>query len=173
MLIGDPNHFAIECHHDPISNETQRVFGRMCIHTASGILGDVSEPSCMLNVTEGILTRVLGNLPKLNDTEVLKLSDLEAFDFLNRVLYLEIDRSAEELWQAHERYFKYDFLTQGGESFDRTKSFAILTDEQVRVIFTDHNGKFHSTHISLCVFRDVIQSFFAWLKKEGNSVPSV
>lgn len=145
----------------------------MCIRTASGVLGDVTEPSCMLNVTEGILERVLGNLPQLNEREIVELSDSEAFNFLNRVLYTDLERSPEELWQSHKRYFKYDFLSQGGESFDKGKSFIVLAGEKVRVLFSDTAGSFHSAYVEVREFSDVIHSFFAWLKNEEVNVPQV
>src|SRR3954464_10541528 len=97
MLIGDTATFAFECYHEPLPNETRRVFGRMCIWAGGHPLGDINEPACMLNVTEGRLERFLQRIESLDGSILRDLSDRDAFEFLNRALYGDDDRSDEQV----------------------------------------------------------------------------
>lgn len=169
MLIGDPHSFGIECHHEPIPNETGRVFGRMCVFAEGWVLGDINEPACMLNVTEGHLSGVVRRLSSLDDKSLAGLSDREAFDRLNRAVYLDDGRSGHEVQQDAECYFRFDFLTNGGESFDGTKSFIVLSGGYVRVLFTDNTGEFRSAHVPIKTFSQVVSGFFAWIESEGRN----
>src|SRR5215510_1588035 len=123
MLLGDKEGFALECYHEPLRNEHRRVFGRMCVWASGWQLGDISEPACMLNVAEGHLSRVVARIDSLDDPVLRQLNDRDAFDFLDRTLYVDDDRSGEQVARDAERFFKFDFLTNGGGSFDETKSF--------------------------------------------------
>src|SRR5262245_23915345 len=97
MLIGDVKGFGIECYHDPFPNETRRVFGRMCLWVAGHRLGHIDESACMLNVTEGHLQDVLESLESLSDPALASLGDREAFDLLDRALYLDDERTDEKI----------------------------------------------------------------------------
>ncbi|WP_157679214.1 Imm42 family immunity protein [Methylovulum psychrotolerans] len=167
MLIGNPLSFAIECYHEPLN--TRHVFGRMCLWVAGNRLGDITEPDCMLNPTAANLSRLLERLSTLNDPALLQLSDREAFDFLNQVLYLDDDRTNDEIQQDAERYCKFHFLTLGGESFERTKSFIVLVGEEVALLFTDNVDIFHSAHLPKSEFIDVVEQFYSWFKNEELS----
>lgn len=165
-MIGNQQTFAIECYHEPIPNNAKRVFGRMCIWAKSTLLGDIEEPACMLSVTEEHFLDVINRLESLEDSALAKLADKSLFDFLNQALYIDDARTTEEVMVDAERYFKFDFLTNGGESFDRTKSFLISDGSNMRLLFTDCSEQFHSAHISKDEFVEVITSFLAWIKSE-------
>src|SRR5690349_13219916 len=121
MLIGDKEMFAIECYHEPLSNDARRVFGRMCVWIEGKRLGDIDEPACMLNVTAVFLQGLLHRLNSLNDSALRDLNDREAFDLLNCAVYLDDGRSDEQVAIDAQRFSKFDLLTNGGESFDGTK----------------------------------------------------
>lgn len=170
MLIGNTHIFGIECHHEPIPNETKRVFGRMCIFASNQVLGSIDEPACMLNVTEGHLSDVIRQLPSLKDETLENLTDLEAFNFLDHALYMDDDRSDLEVQQDAERYSKFDFLTNGGESFDGTKSFIVASGSNVRLLFTDAADIFYSALVPHDEFVKVVTAFFVWIDDEGRNV---
>lgn len=167
MLIGDTATFAVECYHEPLPNETRRVFGRMCIWAGGHALGDINEPACMLNVTEGFLERFLQRIGSLRDPALSELSDRDAFDFLNRALYLDDDRSDEQISIDARRFSKFDFLTNGGESFDCSKSFVTEEDGYLRVLFEDDTEGFASARVPCDAFESAIRGFLAWVAKEG------
>src|SRR5262245_22342519 len=165
MLFGDAKDFAIECHHDPIPNDGRRVFGRMCIWVAGAAFGDLSEPACMLDVTAEHLRKTLQNLEQQADSDVVRLEDESAFDFLDRKLYRDDDRSNDEVAADAERFFRFDFLTNGGESFDRTKSFAIRSGDHVRILFMDYSSSgqsFHAGRVKHQLIKDRVQEFVSW-----------
>ena len=81
------------------------------------------------------------------------------FDYLNQALYLDDERTFEEVTQDAVKYSKFDFLTNGGESFDGTKSFIISDSNNVRLAFTDINDKFHSANIPKDTFIQVVMKF--------------
>jgi hypothetical protein len=167
MLIGDRNVFAIECYHEPLPNPAQRVFGRMCIWSSGHRMGDLEEPACMLNVTEGHLQAVLARLDSLHDPSLHGLNPDEAFRRLDDALYHGTGRSTEQVVEDAKRFFRFDFLTNGGESFDRTKSFLVNVGDSVRLIFRDEADSLHSGDIPRGVFTDVIEEFLAWISDEG------
>jgi Immunity protein 42 len=168
MLIGDTQTFAIECYHEPLPNETRRVFGRMCIWTSDRRLGDITEPACMLNVTEGHLQALLGRIASLEDPALCELGDRDAFEFLNQALYVDEERSNEQVFIDVRRFSRFDFLTHGGESFDHTKSFVVSDGDYVRLLFEDDQNCFASSRIARDTFVLTIQSFLAWVAEEGR-----
>jgi hypothetical protein len=171
MQFGNPNTFAIECHHDPIPNPTQRVFGRMCICAGEKVLGNIDEPACMLNVTEAHLQGLTQRLLELENRELATMSALDAFTLFDFAIYLDDDRSMEQVESDALRYFKYDFLTNGGESFDGTKSFIHSMGNTVRILFTDRSDRFHSMLVEREEFEFVINQFLSWLVLEGKTIP--
>ncbi len=166
MLIGDKKTLAIECYHDPITKKYKHIFGRMCFF-ASGIpLGDIHETTCILDVTKEHLLEITERLESLNNKKLQPLSDRDLFDFLNEALYFDDDRTLEEVRDDAEKYFKYDFLTNAGESFDGTKSFIVSDGANIRLMFTDTEGFFHSSHFPKDLFLRVTTSFIQWIKDE-------
>ena len=169
MLIGEKETFGVECYHDPLPNETRRVFGRMCIWVRGNRLGDIAEPACMLNVTEGHLQGLLQRLESLDDPALRNLSDREAFEFLDRAIYVDDTRSTAQVAKDAERFFKFDMLTNGGESFDHTKSFIIGDGDQLRVLFEDEERRFLSARVGRASFILTVRGFLAWVAGEGKN----
>src|SRR5688572_1587829 len=169
MLIGQKETFAIECYHDPLPNKNGSVFGRMCLWLDGRAVGDINEPACMLNVTEVHLQKVLDRIEALTDPALRNLSDREAFEFLDRALYLDDARSSEQVAADANRFFKFDLLTNGGESFDRTKSFIIGSADRVRVLFDDAKRGFVSADIGRASFTLTVRGFLAWIAGEAKN----
>ena len=169
MLIGDKETFAIECYHDPLPSETRRVFGRMCLWVGGNRLGDIDEPACMLNVTEVYLQGLLHRVESLDDPALRSLDDREAFEFLDRALYLDDARSNEQIAKDAERFSKFGLLTNGGESFDRTKSFIIGEADRLRVLFENDERGFSSARVGRAAFVLTVRGFLAWLVDEGKN----
>lgn len=167
MLIGDKDTFAIECYHDPMPNESRRVFGRMCVWVGGKSLGDITEPSCMLNVTEGQFEGLLNRIDSIDDPALRGLRDREAYNYLNRLLYEDDERSDEQVSLDAERFAKFEFLTNGGESFDRSKSFIAKTGDQLLVVFDDEVTGFASGKVPRSAFKLVVKGFLGWVSSEG------
>ena len=141
----------------------------MCLWVGGTPLGDIDEPACMLNVTEGHLQSLLQRLDALDDPAVRSLTDREAFDFLDRAIYLDDARSIEQIAADSARFFKFDLLTNGGESFDRTKSFLVANGESLRILFEDQQRGFASARVARADFVLAVRGFLAWLTNEGKN----
>ncbi len=170
MLFGDPSTFAIECFHDPFPNDRGWVFGQMAILVSDGRLGDIAEPGCMLNVTVGHLEDTLCNIDNLDEAEFHELADAELFELLDRALYGNDDRSSMEVVADAVRYRKFDFLTNGGESFHSTESFLVARGQQLRLVFKDCDGALYSSHFSRAEFESAVKAFIAWVAHERGNI---
>jgi len=141
----------------------------MCVWAGGHCLGDITEPGCMLNVTEGKLQSLLKRMDSLEDPALCDRADRDAFEFLDHALYLDNGQSFEQVQADSCRFRKFDFLTNGGESFDRTKSFVIADGDRVRLLFKDDRRGFASAHIDRDIFVRTIQGFLAWVAEEGKN----
>jgi hypothetical protein len=165
--FGNQAQFAIVCAHDPFGDEPRHVFGRMCIRASDKVLGDFDEPACMLNVTASHLQTILKRLPDLESALFRAQSDALVWDIIDRALYLDDDRSAEEVVADSVRYSRYDFLTNGGESFDNSKSFIVRDGEHVRLLFKKDEGTLESISVDVGEFCSVVRSFLKWIDNGG------
>ena len=169
MLIGDKETFAVECYHDAFPDQGRSIFGRMCLWLGGKRVGDIDEPACMLNVTGKHLRALLPHIDELDDPALQQLGDADAFAFLNRALYLDDSRSSEQIAADFKRFFKFDLLTNGGESFDRTKSFILRDGDEVRILFEDEqHGGFVFARVERERFALVVRGFLDWLAEEGE-----
>ncbi|WP_181179554.1 Imm42 family immunity protein [Methylibium rhizosphaerae] len=169
MRFGDPTAFAIECIHEPIPNSNRWVFGRMCIWAGGEQLGNIDEPACMLNVTARHLTGVLKRLPELDEPAFSELSDAVLYDLLDHALYVDDGRTPVQVASDATRYFKFDFLTNGGESFDRSRSFIASSNGQVRLLFSEPPRGLVASRVDAVAFATAVTEFLAWLESEGNN----
>jgi hypothetical protein len=169
MQFGDPSSFAIQCVHEPIPNEKGWVFGRMCVWADGQRLGDIEEPACMLNVTAFHLSGVVERLPSLEEPAFASLSDTELFELLDRALYEDDDRTLEEVEADAAKFFKFEFLTNGGESFDRSKAFIAGSNGELRLLFKEPLRGLASARVSATGFASTVAAFLAWVQSEGKN----
>jgi hypothetical protein len=165
MIIGDTSSFAIECRHDPIPNESRRVYGRVRLWAEGRpILGNIDEPDCWLDPIGGVLEDFTDRLSTLDDPAVSLLPDLDAFQILDRAIYVDDERSDNAISQDLERFSRFDFLTNHSEAFDRTKSFLVGGDPLRLLVEAD--GTLRSARVAQANFVHVVQAFVAWLAEE-------
>ncbi|TVO52664.1 hypothetical protein FHP91_17160 [Denitromonas halophila] len=169
MRFGNTSTFAIDCVHEAIPNERGWVFGRMCIWAGGLQLGDFEEPSCMLNVTGGHLEGVMGRLQALEEPSFEDLTHAQLYELLDRAIYCDDDRTPAQVAADAERYFKFDLLTNGGESFDRFKSFIAIANGQVRILFTELSSEPVGVCVDLAEFVATVTAFLGWLKVEAKN----
>lgn len=167
MQIGDPSTFSIECVHEPIPNDNGWVFGRMRLWLHGQEVGNFDESACMLNVTAGHLQGALERLPDLEEPAFARLSDLEVFRLLDAALYVDDERTPDQIAADALKYRKFDFLTGGGESFDRTKSFIWRSEGDVRVLSEEPRG-IVTARVANAEFTSSVTAFLAWLDTEGR-----
>ena len=167
MIFGNKENFAIECYDDLVDTDKKWVFGRMCLWCTSNALGDITEPSCMLNVTEGSLSKFISEKDNLDSAELNELNDEEAYSFLNKKLYgADEETSIEQITYDAKKYFKYDFLTNGGESFDGFQSYIIKNNDTFRILFRNSIDDLFFCNVEAKKVNNAIESFLKWIEEK-------
>jgi hypothetical protein len=121
----------------------------------------------MLNVTEMFLEKFIEKIEQINVSDIPAKGQVEIFKFLDDKLYSDNNDTNEKILEYSEKYFKYDFLTNGGESFDFFKSFAYSDKNTIGFVFEDNDGAFFSGICQKPAVIKVVQDFLNWLKNEG------
>ncbi|MCA9678819.1 MAG: hypothetical protein KC464_27570 [Myxococcales bacterium] len=89
------------------------------------------------------------------------------FDLLDQKLYGEDARSDEEVRRDVQRFARFAFLTNGGESFDRSKSFLVRrTSAEALIVFVDDRTGFHAGTVDWMVFEERVRAFLRWLESQ-------
>jgi hypothetical protein len=133
-------------------------------------LGDFSEPACMLNVTAAHLVDVLRTLPELDEAALSDLADDALYELLDVAIYRDDARTAERVIADSKKYSKFDFLTNGGESFDHFKSFIEVSNGQVRILFSELSGHPVAARVDRATFVATVSAFLSWIEREAQNV---
>ena len=170
MQFGSKNEFAIECFHEPeYPNTSGWVFGRMCVWCRGSELGNLTEPACMLNVTEG---HIKDCLAQLHDESLIGLTDDAIFALLNAAIYGDHERSNLRIVKDFRRYRKFEFLTGWGESFDVISGFMIQEQSGFRILYQQRSEPVAGVSISRALLKRVLVSFLEWIATEKLNVPT-
>ena len=171
MIFGVREDFAIECFHEPeYPNAHGWVFGRMCVWARGVELGNLDEPACMLNVTEGHFEDCLDQLDELCDESVDDLPNGVAFQFLDTALYLDDARTNAQIHSDAVRFSKFDFLTNWGESFDGTKAFLLKSGEHYRILYRLSCDTCGSADVTRERLVNAMLAFLEWMAVEKQAV---
>ncbi|GHC06129.1 Imm42 family immunity protein [Cerasicoccus arenae] len=163
MDFGKREVFAIEAYATKVDSKRQWVFGRMCCWVNGLPLGNVNQPMCMLNVTADFLRVKLRTLDNLSNSTLSSLTARMAFKCLDQALYTEgIEPIDDPLGDNFD--YRYDFLTNGGESFDGSKSFIVRAEQQVQIIFCNDGDEIQSGTVSVDAFQESVSAFLRWIE---------
>ena len=171
MVFGEKNIYAIEVYHEPQYNTSYYMSGRMCLHLNGIMFGDIDDPCNVLGVTYANLLQVVENIDEIRDDFNSK-TDTEIFNALDAMLYDAMlyindeEKSYEQMMADGKKYWKFDFLTNGGVMFDRTKSFIYLDDfETIHILYQFEDRQIHSAQVSKDIFLEVTNKFLEWFDK--------
>ena len=142
------------------------MFGRMCIRFEDYVLGDFDEPSCMLDVTARYFDDALQNLVNHNEPEFSALTDEQLWERLDYAIYEDDNRTVEQVAYDASRYYRFDFLTNGGESFNNTKSFFVANAYEVRILFQNADRPLIGKTVERTVFVKTLQIWLQWFNHE-------
>jgi hypothetical protein len=143
------------------------VIGRMCVWCGSQKIGDIDEIN-ILNVPEMAFEDLLIGLDKRRDEAIDSLADIDAYKFLDSVLYGD-DRSLAQIQGGTSRFMKFDFLTNWGESFDGNEAFLLYSDHGLRVLFRRESEPVASRAITESGLRQAVEGFVGWVKDQRLS----
>lgn len=173
MIFGNTNDFAIEAMVEPDLLPPSRPWGRLCVWVAGHQIGDYEDPHCGLGGPCAHFNETCEELNDLWEDEFANMTDAELWNFLDGLLYgyhgnVELDddqKSMEEILQDSSRYWKFNFLTNWGEMFDRGgKSFILKQpDGMLKVLNFDYGKNLVNSYVcSEISFRLAVRGFAAW-----------
>jgi hypothetical protein len=176
MIFRDKSIFAIEIYHQPLNNNSFYMCGRMCIYLFNKIFGDINNEYCHLYSAYSALLDKINNI-NLLEYEFGLSNDYEVFNFLDDKLYMAPDeRTLEQIKIDARLYFKFDFMTNTGEIFDRTKSFIYMDkNKKIHIIYrTDEyndgfeDGKIICNELDKEIFENVTKDLIKWYDELDN-----
>jgi len=167
MIFGDKNIYAIEVYHKPLDNGSFYMTGRMCIHLFGKIFGDINEEDCWLDGVYMTLVEKNNNLDLLEYDFNLD-NDYNIFKFLDDKLYIDMNRTSEQIKIDAEIYGKFGFMTNMGESFDHTKSFIYMDyKNNIHILYQIHDYKDEiiCNELDKLTFKTITNEFIKWFEK--------
>ena len=120
----------------------------------------------MLDVTANFFDVALKKISGHAGPELCALSDEALWQRLDDAIYSGDQRTSEQVYGDSFRYSRFDFLTGGGESFDKVKCFFIASADDVRVLFQDGNQPVTSATVARSVFVQTLQAWLQWFDRE-------
>ncbi|MEQ1751518.1 MAG: Imm42 family immunity protein [Prosthecobacter sp.] len=168
MLFGDPANFAVEAYHEiPKNFGASGLWGRMCIHIAGQMFGDISEQSCQLDHAILSLHSLSQRQEELWHEALDGKTDTEIFDFLDTALYKDVGRSREQMRSDWFHFGGFSFLTNWGEQFDYApKAFIYSRHKLTRVVWRVHDGQVEGADIASSDFSEVAEVAHNWYSRE-------
>jgi len=179
MLFGNKDIYAIEVYHQPLDNDSFYMTGRMCIHLYNTMFGNIDDRYCHLYVTYATLLSKIECLNELEHNFNLD-NDCDIFNFLDELLYIgDDDRTLEQIKTDWEQYGNFDFMTNAGEMFDRTKSFIYMdSHKKIHILYQEHkynenikdfiDGEIICTELDKETFEHVTNGFIKWYEENRN-----
>jgi hypothetical protein len=173
MIFGEKSIYAIEVYHQPQDNYGMYMCGRTCIHLFNKSFGDINNEYCHLG---GMYETLLNKINWLNELEYEFCldNDYDIFNFLDDKLYIDNDRTLEQIKKDSELYCRFNFLTNsGGEPFDRTKSFIYVDkNKMIHILFQIHdsNDEIICGVLDKETFDNVTKHFIEWYGKTFDNV---
>lgn len=165
-MIGEHSAFQIQTVHEPFPESEGRVFGRVCLRFDDEVLGDFDEPACMLNVRSGHFEDALMWLNEHDEPDLFSLTDEQLWIWLDTALYGDDDRTTEQIVADARRYRRFDFLTNGGESFNHSKSYFMAYGHEVRILFKMHDQPMVARRVARSVFVETLRAWLTWFEGE-------
>ena len=176
MIFGNPNTFAIEVYHEP-SGPRWAGFGRMCIHIEGNAVGDIRDNHCSLYHATSRFRELAGfplsqwetkeqifarqSIDSLWHDSFNGISEAKIFDLIDRALYVG------DWDDSNPAYRNFDFLTNTGEMFDRTKTFIYLRpDGNVRFLCRMNDDSKIFAGCGLHKFQTAAKSYVSWFAKQ-------
>jgi hypothetical protein len=168
MIFGDTSIYAIEVHHQPVDDNAFYITGKICIYFFKKAFGDINNEYCDLDQPYETLLDKIKNINEL-EYEFDLHNDYEIFNFLDDKLYIEdYKRTLDQIKKDGELYFKFNFLTNAGETFDGTKSFIYVDkNNMVHILYQIHDKKNEITCIKLDreIFKETTIDYIKWYEE--------
>jgi len=167
MLFGSKSSFAIEAFTEGDLTPPSAVWGRMCLWCHDTMIGRLSEEYCALFTSAKELRSRADNLDELWDKSFDGLRADQIFRIFDRAIYVYDESAPNDLVDGAERYWKFNFLTNWGEQFDRLKGFlAAPPGEELLLIIQGADDSLTTFSIGRDSFRRAAIDFADWFDRE-------
>jgi hypothetical protein len=171
MIFGNKNIYAIEVYHEPLK-DAMILTGRLSLHLYNKIFGDINDEYCDLSQPYESLLDKIKHLNRLKYEFVLN-NDNDIFKFIDNKLYMDDERTMEQIKFDTNLYFKFNFLTNSGEMFDRTKSFIYMDKEKrIHIMYQIDGSQIICVKIEKEIFKKTTTDFIRWYEKEYEDARS-
>ncbi|MCL1994006.1 MAG: immunity 42 family protein [Spirochaetes bacterium] len=175
MMFGNRNIYAIEVYHQPLDSSTFFMCGKMCIYLYAKPFGDIDNEYCHLYPAYDTLKNKISNLLELKYDFNLN-NDFDIFNFLDDKLYNlheEDERTYEQICNDMNPYLKFDFMTNAGETFDRTKSFIYMSkNKKIHIMYQNigdsENDEIICNELDKDIFENTTRGFLKWYEEIEN-----
>jgi hypothetical protein len=176
-MFGDRSDFAIEAMTEPHLIAPSDVWGRMCLHIGSVVLGDITDEHCGLYDAYCGFSKLVGDATRLWEDSFTGLNHRQIHDCVRNAIYGDDDRSMDAILADARRYGRFDFLTNWGEQFDGFASVIVQCDDATTTILhSPHSafarkrdpGLFVVASCSTLGFRDACSAFVKWFDSEAS-----
>jgi len=193
MLFGDKQDLALECElEDWESDSPKDVFGHITFWAGGFLVGDFSV-LVMLNIPYIHFRNSFQQCGKRQNPSLINMSAIEAFNFLESVLYgnsieellsyteledefrkicmiqsdiEEFDKVQIFLEELAEKYSKYDVCTNFSEAFDEVKCLLIEGKKEERFIWKDYKSdSIREIILKPDTYKHVLESFITWFEQ--------
>ncbi len=114
MIFGDPNDVAIEAMTETHLVAPSAVWGRMCLHIGSVVLGDYTDEHCGLTAHTADSRNYSTFRLDCGMIRFLGLSHEQIHDLVRHAIYGDDDRSMTEILADSKRYRIFDLLSKLG-----------------------------------------------------------
>jgi hypothetical protein len=162
MIFGDPADFAIEAEPDTMPTSSI-VWGHMRVWCCGKAFGNFHESDCGLSGAQVRLSELANALGALTSPLLAGLDDQSAWDFLDGALYLDEDRSDEEVQLDADAWSRHNFLTNSSEAFDGFKSFIYMRDRETLRILVRRSDEILGAHtVTAAGFVTAANQFEQW-----------
>jgi hypothetical protein len=87
-------------------------------------------------------------------------------------LYIDDDRTNQQVHADALRYSKFNFLIHWGESFDHIKAFLLKSGDGFRILYCSQPDTIGSVKVTRHDLVGAFQDFLQWMTIEKRSVPT-
>jgi hypothetical protein len=167
VIIGNTATFGIEYSTSTthIADHEKWVYGHFCFWAKSNRVGNADE-ICTLNDAVIPIRNLTKNRGKRFFPELMLQSSTVIFETINRALYVDDDRSDEQVKSDWEKYSVCIATPIGLDVFDGVKAFLIEDGRQGRFVWkeTTSEGEIQESKLRRGEFDDALETFLQELE---------
>jgi hypothetical protein len=166
MTFGDPSDFAVEAESDGAPTSPRgTVWGHMRVWCRGQAVGRFEELHCGLLGAQRELSKIADRLELLASPLLSELTDESAWSFLDTALYVDDDRSDEDVELDAEAWSRHSFLTNSSEAFDGYKGFIFRRDaDALRILIKGSDDLLLGFTVTTEGYVSAVRSFERWCK---------